>query len=104
VTQGDIKDPPTYTTEANILFKEQIGEEMDARDMKDNTCKLEDINKMHTINAVTERKNKKKEQMNMRNKQTSVNALKDITSKDKPRDMFKDLMKSVGNDLIKDDV
>jgi len=42
--------------------------------------------------------------MNMRNQKTSVNALKDITSKDKPRDMFKDIMKTVGNELIKDDV
>jgi hypothetical protein len=30
--------------------------------------------------------------------------LKDITSKDKPRDLFRDHMKSVGNELIKDDV
>lgn len=40
----------------------------------------------------------------MRNRLQSVNGLKDITSHDKPRDLFKDLIKSVGNDLIKDDV
>ena len=32
VTQGDIHKPHTYTKEANILFKEQIGEEMDMRE------------------------------------------------------------------------
>lgn len=30
--------------------------------------------------------------------------LKDITSKDKPRDMFREHIKSRGNDLIKDDL
>ena len=49
LTQGDIKDPPIYTEEANILFKEQIGEEIDVRDEKSTGCKLEDINKMDTI-------------------------------------------------------
>ena len=34
----------------------------------------------------------------------SVAGLKDITSRDKPRDLFKDLINSVGNELIKDDV
>lgn len=31
ITQGDIKNEIVYTKEANKLFKEQIGEEMDVR-------------------------------------------------------------------------
>ena len=41
---------------------------------------------------MTEKKSKKKEKMNMRNRQTAVMGLKDITSKDKPRDMFREHM------------
>ena len=86
------------------MFKEQIGEEIDARENNEETCKPQDISKMDTIKQITERKSRKKEQINMRNRIQSVNGLKDITSHDKPRDLFKDLIKSVGNDLIKDDV
>ena len=86
------------------MFKEQIGEEIDARDKTEENSMPQDISKMETIKQITERKSRKKEQINMRNRMQSVNGLKDITSHDKPRDLFKDLIKSVGNDLIKDDV
>ena len=40
----------------------------------------------------------------MRNQKQSVAGLKDITSRDKPRDLFRNLINSLGSELIKDDV
>ena len=107
VAQGDIKEQITYTDEANATFKEQIGDEMDVRDVPMNAPikNDEDIKREQEEKGYVLRKRRKgaaAEVSQNLNQQTKM-GLKDVLCKDKTQDLFKDLIYAPTNDLVKED-